>query len=70
MIRMRINLILREDRPEIDFQNIGLIHRIFCFSSDDIDFELDILDQTKIESLLMELDEKTKVYEIIETREF
>ena len=39
-------------------------------SSDGSDFELDILDQTKIENLLMELDEKTKAYEIIEMREY
>lgn len=70
MIKMRINLIWREDRPQIDLQNIGLISRISYISSDDIDFELDILDQTKIENLLMELDEKSKAYEIIETREF
>ena len=70
MMKMRINLIWQEGRPTIDLQNIGLISRIFRISSDDIDLELDILDQTKIENLLMELDEKSKAYKIIETREF
>ena len=68
-MKMRINLIWREDRPAIDLQNIGLVNRIFRMSSDDMDLELDILDQTKIENLLMEFDEKTKTYEIIEMRE-
>lgn len=70
MMKMRIKLTCREDRPRIDFQDIGPIIRVFHRSGYDIDFELDILDQSKIENLLMELDEKTKIYEIIEMGEF
>ena len=61
MIKMRIKLFFREDRPDINLSEIW-IYRVFEMREDSIEFGCDIFDPNQIENFLTELDEKTKMY--------